>query len=384
MRNHRSEFTVFQLIDRKKFDQLVQKWEMDKGIRSLTTWELTCALTTCMAMRLQSYREVEETLGIARSTLSDALNARFHGFFQDLCDEILLQIRGRTSDRKLKRGIREILAIDSSECRVHGSMFNVPNWHQKKTPGQRQASCKLHAVYSVNDGWVDDFKITGSRKHDSPISLQLELRRNKIYVFDRAYNDLDFWLKIIAKGSHFVTRLKGCKKNEKLQIKVLQDAHPMSSVLYDGFYQPSVTQFRKNMENLEARPLRHIIYRDPLTQKIFHFVTSDLKSTAQKIADIYKRRWAVELLFRWLKGHLDIRYLPAKKTNAIKIQIAVAVLTQLLLQLKKIVICFKGTLWELLRKIRASSIRQTLNKSTSAKDCRWTMPSFNTRDRLCF
>jgi putative transposase len=383
MSNHYSDSTVFQLIDRKKFDQLVEKWDMDKGIRSLTTWELTCALTTCMALRLSSYREVEEALGIPHSTLGDAMSERFHGFFQDLCDEVLLQIRGRTSDRKLKRGIREVLAIDSSECRVHGSLFSLPQWKQRKGEGA-VAACKLHAIYSVDGGWVDDFKITGARHHDSPISLQLDLQPDKTYVFDRAYNDLDFWLKIMALGSHFVTRLKTCEKITKLQIKVVRESKTTESVLYDGFYRPSPVQFQKHQEVLEVTCLRHIIYRDPLTQKIFHFITSDFKLSAQTIADIYKRRWAVELLFRWLKGHLDIRYLAPKKTNAIKIQLAIAILTQLLLQLKKINLRFSGTLWELLQKIRTSTIRQTLNRSASIQGCRWTTAPTHPVEDLCF
>lgn len=370
-------------MDRKKFDFLVDKWGMDKGVRSFTTWEMTCALTTCMAMRLGSYREVEESLGIPRSTLSDAMSERFHGFFQDLCDEILQQIRARSSDRKLKRGIREILAIDSSECRVHGSLFTLPQWKQKKGEGH-QAAVKLHAVYNVDGGWMDDFKITGARKHDSPVSLQLNLRPNKTYVFDRAYNDLAFWLKFITIGSHFVTRLKSCKRTQALQVKVLKLAKPTARVLYDGFYQPSIPVFHRHQEQLEITPLRHIIYRDPLTQKIFHFVSSDFKASAQTIADIYKRRWAVELLFRWLKGHLDIRYLAVKSSNAIKIQLAVAVLVQLLIRLKKIATEFKGSIWELLRKIRTSSIRQTLGRGWIPEGCRWREAPSGPGKDLCF
>jgi hypothetical protein len=367
---HRKDTSIFQLIDRKKFDELVVKWDMDKGVRSFTTWEMMSALTICMALRLNSYRELEETLGIPRSTFGDAMSNRFHGFFRDLCDQILFQIRGRTRDRKIKRGIRQILAIDSSECRVHGSLFSLPNWKQRQSEG-RHASCKLHAVYDVEGGWIDDFKITGGRKHDSPISLHLELQANKTYVFDRAYNDIDFWLKIIAAGSHFVTRLKDCKLLTKLQIEVLKQKGAENGVLYDGFYQPSKAQFYRRQEAIEVTCLRHIIYRDPDTRKVFHFITSDLKCPAQTVADVYKRRWAVELLFRWLKGHLDIRYLAVKNSNAVKIQLAVAVLIQLLLNLKKMVTGFIGTLWDLLRRIRSSLNRQTLYASGAPEGCRW-------------
>jgi hypothetical protein len=370
MGNLRSDFSFFQLIDRKQFDQLVDKHGMDKWVRDFTTWEMTCALITCLTLRLSSYREIEETLGIPKSTFGDAMSDRFHGFFQDLCDMILIEIRGRTQDRKIRRGIRELLAIDSSECRVHGSLFNLPGWKLKQTDGH-QAGCKLHAVYHIDGQWIDDFKITGVRKNDSPVSLQLKIRSGKTYVFDRAYNDLDFWLKIMDAGSHFVTRLKDCAQLSKQQFDVLKEKPDENGVLHDGFYRPSPAQFHIRREVLEVTRLRHIIYRDPETGKVFHFITSDLKAPAQEIADIYKRRWAVELLFRWLKGHLDIRYLAAKNTNAVKIQLAVAVLIQLLLQLRKIVTKFEGTLWEMLRKIRATVNRQILGASEPPDGCRW-------------
>ncbi len=113
-------------------------------------------------------------------------------------------------------------------------------------------------------------------------------------------------------------------------MRVLQTAKNKDGVLYDGPYRPSA--HRSQEKNLR---LRHVIYRDKLSKKIFHFVCSDLKISAKTIANIYKRRWAVELLFRWLKGHLDIRRLPAKTKNAVKTMLAAAVLFQLLLQLKK-------------------------------------------------
>lgn len=378
----RSDSSFFQLIDRKKFNELVGRHGMDKWVQNFTTWEMTCALITCLTLRLSSYREVEETLGIPKSTFGDAMHNRFHGFFQDLCDMILLEIKGRTQDRKIRRSIRELLAIDSSECRVHGSLFNLPGWKLKQTDGH-QAGCKLHAVYNIDGQWIDDFKITGVRKNDSPISLQLKIRSGKTYVFDRAYNDLDFWLKIMEAGSHFVTRLKDCSALRKLQAEVLKEKPDEVGVLHDGFYRPSAVQFHIRREVLEVTQLRHIIYRDPETGKVFHFITSDLKAPAQAIADTYKRRWAVELLFRWLKGHLDIRYFAAKNTNAVKIQLSVAVLIQLLLQLKKNITQFRGTLWEMLRKIRAAVNRQTLVASGPPEGCRWRGAPVGTDQALC-
>jgi Transposase DDE domain/Domain of unknown function (DUF4372) len=368
MQNHLEGSSLFQLINRKKFDELALKWQIDKNIRNFSTWEMTQSLICCFVMRLGSYREVEATLKIPDSTFGDALRIRNFNFFQDLCDIILLEIKSQTKKRKLKRAIREILAIDSSEIDVHGSLFSKSGWQKKRSNHAHRASAKLHVVWNVNNDWIEDFIITGSRRNDSPVSLELSLSSNKTYVFDRAYNDFCFWKKIIDVKSHFVTRLKDYPRIRMLEIKLMINPknRAKDGVIFDGVYKIS----KKNKFKL-----RHVVYRDSLTKKVFHFVTSDFEMSAQMVADIYKRRWAVELLFRWLKGHLDIRRLPTKTVNAVKVQLAVAVMVQLLLQLKKIIDGYQGSLWQLLRQIRSTYIAQSLAGQDPPADCRWNMNS---------
>ena len=287
--------SLFQLIDREKFDWLVAKWEMDKGIRSFSTWEMTCSLVTALTMRLGSYREVEQALGVPRATLGDALTGRWHGFFEELCDEILLSIRGRTPNRKIKRAIRQILAIDSTEIKVHGSLFSEPGWAKKQGEG---AAAKLHLVWNVDGEGVEDFLVTGGRRGDSPVSRRFEILPDKTYVFDRAYCDVDFWLKIIDAGSHFVTRLTAASiRNLKKRKDV--EGKSADGVLYDGVYDPCLGALVKvPKERRLSVEFRYVVYRDPETKKVFYFVTSDYESPAQAIADAYKRRWPLELLCR--------------------------------------------------------------------------------------
>lgn len=367
MNQHDKGQSLFQLIDRKKFDALAVKWKIDRGVRTFSTWEMTQALLACFVMRLGSFREVEAALKIPDSTFGDALRERNFGFFQDLCDLILLEIRGRTENRKIKKAIREILAIDSSEINVHGSLFAEPGWKKKYTIGHK-AAAKLHVVWNVDGEWIDDFTITPCRTGDSPVSFQLRILPGKMYVFDRAYNDFGFWQKIVANESDFTTRLKTSQRIRDLEKKVLRGKEEKSGVLYDAEYVST-----SRLAKFSSMKLRHIIYRDKLTRKVFHFVTSDQKASAKTIANIYKRRWAVELLFRWMKGHLDIRRLPSKTPNAINTQLAVAVLIQLLLQLKKIISKFKGTLWELLREMRMTFAIKVLQGCGPPDDCRWSV-----------
>lgn len=375
MKKHRKYSSLFQLIDQKTFQALVDKWDMDKWVQGFKTWEMTCALISAMMMRLSTYREIESALGIPKSTLSDAMRKKCYGFFEDLCDQILLSIRLQTKDRKIKRAVREILALDSSEIRVHGSLFKYPNWLQmttSKTSDLHVAAAKLHIIWNVEGSWVEDYRVSGGHRHDSPVANLFQLRENKIYVFDRAYCDLTLWMNIEKAGSHFVTRLKETSLSDDVR-RLINTKE--SGILYDGIYLPSDVSMRRRKIPKEDRAdiqFRLIIFRDPTTNKTFYFVTSDFKLAAATIAGIYKKRWAVELCFRWFKGHLDIRRLALKTTNSVKVQLAMAVLVQLLLQLKKIVTSFSGPLSELLYRIRASLAYKSLCTTGPPERCRWT------------
>ena len=69
------------------------------------------------------------------------------------------------------------------------------------------------------------------------------------------------------------------------------------------------------------------------TGKVLRILSNDLDASAQEIADLYQRRWAIELFFRWVKQTLKIRRFLGISENAVRIQIAVALIAFLLLRL---------------------------------------------------
>ncbi len=62
------------------------------------------------------------------------------------------------------------------------------------------------------------------------------------------------------------------------------------------------------------------------TGKVLCILSNDLDASAQEIADLYKRRWATELFFRWVKQTLKMRHFLGISENAVRIQIAVALM----------------------------------------------------------
>lgn len=353
MKNFGNGVKLFQLIPAREFQNLCDRFKINKGVRTLTAQKHVWVLILSYLCKLDSLRDIEAVFGIPKSTLSDANSVREANFFEELCRVILWKILEKVRARKVRQSIRILLAIDSTECVVHGSMIKLPKWRQKKS-GSKQAGAKLHVIWNLNGEWVEQFHITPVRVHDQPAARMLKIKANCTYVFDRAYNELDFWWAIIKRQSHFVTRLRQMPKYRSRTFSLLQQKENEVGVLWDGQWSPTKMTLWKNPQVPKNFTLRHVIYRDPETKKVFSFVTSDFNAPAQEIADIYRKRWAVELLFRWLKGHLNIRRLGCRNTNAVHVQLATAVLVELLVQLYRLIYKYTGSLWDCLRMIRAA------------------------------
>ena len=148
------------------------------------------------------------------------------------------------------------------------------------------------------------------------------------YVFDLGYYDYRWWAKMDAAGCRIVTRFKA---NTPLSVTAERDVPKDSNVLSDriGLLPQRQAKSRKNPFGDAVREVRVKID----TGKVLRILSNDLDASAQDIADLYKRRWAIELFFRWVKQTLKIRHFLGTSENAVRIQIAVALIAFLLLRM---------------------------------------------------
>ena len=147
------------------------------------------------------------------------------------------------------------------------------------------------------------------------------------YVFDLGYYDFGFWAGLDALGCRLVTRFK---TNTPLNEPRDMPLPPGSTVLSDriGFLPARQAMNRRNpMQD----GVREIVVKTE-TGETLRLLTNDLDASAQEIADLYKRRWRIELFFRLMKQTLRITKFVGRSENAVRIQIAVALIAFLLLR----------------------------------------------------
>jgi hypothetical protein len=304
----------------------------DARIRTLSTKGQLVALLYAQLAGAVSLREIEAAMQshsarlyhlggceVSRSTLADANAQRPFAVFQEL-----FQIMAGRASRGLRRATGEVVRlIDSTGLRLSGL---ASDW-ARFSEGVNGA--KAHIVYDPDAESPLYLQVTAARVNDITVAKTVPIEPGATYVFDLGYYDYGWWAKLNQAGSRIVTRLK---KNTPLTTMQAQALPQGSTLLYDRIgHLPERLAYSRS--NPFQDPVREIGVMTDDGKTLLRLVTNDLDAPAQEIADLYRRRWAIELFFRWVKQTLKITHFVGRSENAVRIQIAVALIAYLLLRL---------------------------------------------------
>jgi len=255
---------------------------------------------------------------VKRSTLSDANAERPWQVFCELFTAMLPQ-----AHRGLRRAIKDtVRLIDSTSVRL--SRLSE-DWATFSTD---VFGAKAHIVYDPNADRPVYFAVTPANVNDITAAKAMPIENGASYVFDLGYYDYGWWAALDDAGCRFVTRLK---RNTPLTVAHECRVPKSSNILSDriGHLPVRLANSRKNPLQLPVREIRVCID----TGKVLRIVTNDLDAPAKEIAGLYKQRWEIELFFRWVKQTLRIKRFIGVSENAVRIQIAVALIAFLVLRM---------------------------------------------------
>jgi hypothetical protein len=317
----------------QKFEHLVEQHEADARVRKLSTKTQLVALLFGQLSGAVSLREIEVALHshagclyhlgareVSRSTLADANAVRPHAVFSELFAH-MVAMTSRSVRRKTQEAVR---LIDSTSLQLAGV---ASEWARFS---RNFVSAKAHIIYDPDAHIPLYLEVTPAKVNDITAAQAMPIEKGATYVFDLGYYHYAWWADLDAAGCRIVTRLK---KNTPLTVIAELPLPHGSSLLYDriGRLPERLTTTRKNPF---SDPVREIGVRLEDGNEL-RIVSNDLDSPAQQIADLYKRRWAIELFFRWVKQTLKIRHFLGRSENAVRIQIACALIAYLLIKLAK-------------------------------------------------
>ncbi len=286
-------------IHRRTFQKIVDQHNGDAYDKSFKSWDHLVALVYAQLAGIEGLRALEASFNanpqhhyhlgtgeFARSTLSDANARRPAGIFA----QTFTLLAGQADRHTRQEGAAMIRLIDASPIPL-GKVCKWAKWNG------RIRGMKMHVVYDPLADVPMCVEVTPANINDVEIGRQVAIKPGATYVFDKGYCRFDWWQKINDCGAFFVTRPK---------------------------------------TNMRLRARKHRSLRKRKGDE-FEVIADDevilTSSTAVEIAALYKSRWQIELLFRWIKQHLDIRKFLGTNDNAIRLQVLAAMIAYLLLRI---------------------------------------------------
>ncbi|WP_277640122.1 IS4 family transposase [Bacteroides graminisolvens] len=318
---------LVEFLNNNKFRKLVYKYDGNHYVKHFTCWNQLLAMMfgqlsnreslRDLIVALQAHKSKRYHLGlgrepIAKTTLAVANQNRDYRIFEDFAFYMM-----KEASEKRTTNIFDIpgkkYAFDSTTIPLCLATFPWAKFRRKK------GGVKAHVLYDIEAQVPAFYTVTTASKHDSTVMNAIPYEPNAYYIFDRAYDSFKELYKIHLTGSYYVIRAKTNLKYEVIKWK----RRMPKNILTDA----EVKLTGHLSEKKYPETFRLIRFYDEEDDQEFTFITNAKHITANDVANLYKKRWLVELFFKWLKQHLKIKRFWGTTENAVRIQISVAIIT---------------------------------------------------------
>lgn len=348
-------------LPKNQFDYIVREYRANKGVRSFSCWhQLLLMLFGQLSAReslrdtissLNAHRQKHHHLGLGGSihltTASVSNEKRDYRIFEEFASLFILQARALRQNEPFDLPIKgNVYAFDSSTISLCLSLFPWAKFKYGKS------AVKLHTLYDIRTNIPSLVVITPALVNDICGMDFLNVECGSYYIFDRGYNDFARLYAIHQRSAYFVFRARDQLKFRRIY-SVAGERN--ETILADqiGVFTTGLSPKRF------PEKIRRVKYHDVEQNRTFVFLTNDFVSSAQTIANLYHKRWAIELFFKWIKQHLRIKSFWGTTENAVKIQIYSAVIAYCLVVLAAHELKSEKSIYNILQVLSISLLDKT-------------------------
>ena len=359
---------LIKLMDRQKINILASKTGSDRYVKHLDGYSHLVVMLYVVLCNLRSLREV--CLGfeanatrmnhfgldhmICRSTLSDANKRRSSSFFGRIYRSLFKKYAPVLSDSRTKQETAtKIYIMDSTTIALFSEILKGAGRNSEN--GKKKGGIKAHTIIQEDIDLPIFVDFTAAATSDHELMKRIfSLPEGSFITFDMGYNDYLIWKQLTETGYKFVTRQKN---NARFEI-IEKRSCPEKDIIADQIIELSSNKLVERPMTEEElshrrgrRPksgivtvreyvkgkyrCRRIVRRSDDGKDTVTFITNVLNQnemSAEQICEIYRRRWAIECLFKKLKQNFPLKYFLGDNVNAIEIQIWVTMIAYLLLR----------------------------------------------------
>lgn len=168
---------------------------------------------------------------------------------------------------------------------------------------------------------------------------------DNIYVIDRGLQSTRTMKDFEEKNLKFIIRSKENRKFEEIE-SFLETENPLKwddwEVIKDSkvklYTGKPIQNKRGNIHHREEKvetDFRLVVIKNQKTCKEFWFITNEFELSAKEISDYYRKRWDIEVFFRFMKQELNLSHLVSLNKNGIEVMLYMTMIASMLLLIYK-------------------------------------------------
>ncbi len=165
-------------------------------------------------------------------------------------------------------------------------------------------------------------------------TMQAHSKKDKslIKVFDRGITSRNTYDELTEKGVNFISRLSIVAKHEMHSKNILKQPVKTSTLII----QSDCWVFLYKEKGIKSiHPVRRIEATRIKDGQQITFVTNLKKASASEITKLYKRRWEIEIFFKFIKQELNFSHLINRSENGIRVMLYITMIAAVLLLVYK-------------------------------------------------
>lgn len=318
---------LMELLPRHEFNACVKRYRGDHRLRRFSCRDQFLSMAFAQLTFRESLRDIETCLrslkpklyragfrsGASRSTLADANRLRDWRIYFDLAQVLIAEARALYADEPIGIDLKHTAyALDATTIDLCLALFPwAPSVRSK-------AAIKLHTLLDLRGSIPTFIRISTGKMHEVRVLDELPVERGAFYIMDKAYIDFKRLYRMHCQAAFFVTRHKRDHAFTRLESRPVDKATGLRSDQTIRFSGPT------KMENYPVS-MRRVSFFDVEKRRKLVFITNNFDLPALSIALLYRRRWHIELFFKWMKQHLRIKAFYGTSDNAVRTQIWIAV-----------------------------------------------------------
>jgi hypothetical protein len=352
---------LLEFLPRYQFQMCVDRYHGDRYVKDFSCWDQFLSLAFAQLTYRESLRDIEACLraqqpklyhmgfrgNVFRNTLAHANEHRSWKIYANFAQILIATARQIYRHEPFGVELDEtVYALDSTTIDLCLSLFPWGKFRRRKS------AVKLHTLLDLRGNIPANVYVTGGQVHDVNILDQLLPEAGTFYLLDRGYVDFARLYRFTQACAFFITR---ARKGMQFHRRTSRAVESSDGLRCDQTI--VLTGVRTALRYPD--PLRRIHYYDAEKDLRLTFLTNNFLLPALTIAQLYRKRWQVELFFRWIKQNLRIKVFYGFSENAVKTQVWVAVSVYVLVAIIKKQLGLDLSLYKILQILSVTIFEKT-------------------------